>query len=145
MSDGSAFDGRPYVVDTSAWAHTVRRAAADAWSAAMLAGQLWMTPVVKLELLYSTRDQAGFAHLEQRLDGMREAPLDRATVRTALGALRELAASGPLHHRVPVTDLLIAAAAAERGIGVLHYDEHFDRLASVLGFESRWIVARGRA
>jgi predicted nucleic acid-binding protein len=109
----------------------------------MLAGQLWMTPVVKLELLYSTRDQAEFAHLERRLDDMREAPLDRAAVRTALGALRELAASGPLHHRVPITDVLIAAAAAERGIGVLHYDEHFDRIAPVLGVESRWIVARG--
>lgn len=145
MSDGSAFDSRSYVLDTSAWAGTLRRAAADAWSEAMLAGQLWMTPVVKLELLYSTRDQAEFAQLEQRLDEMREAPLDRAVVRTALGALRELAASGPLHHRVPVTDVLIAAAAAERGIGVLHYDEHFDRLAPVLGFESRWIVARGRA
>ncbi|MEA2218677.1 MAG: hypothetical protein QOJ35_1303 [Solirubrobacteraceae bacterium] len=143
MSDASAFDGRPYVVDTSAWARTVRRAAADAWSEAMLAGQLWMTPVVKLELLYSTRDQAEFAHLERRLDDMREAPLDRAAVRTALGALRELAASGPLHHRVPITDVLIAAAAAERGIGVLHYDEHFDRIAPVLGVESRWIVARG--
>ena len=145
MSEPSAFDGRPYVVDTSAWAHTVRRAAADAWSEAMRAGQLWMTPVVKLELLYSTRDQAEFARLEQRLDDMREAPLDRAVVRMALGALRELAASGPLHHRVPITDVLIAAAAAERGMGVLHYDEHFDRIAPVLGVESRWIVARGCA
>lgn len=31
----------------------------------------------------------------------------------------------------------------ERGFGVLHYDEHYDRLAPVLGFESRWIVPRG--
>jgi len=46
---------------------------------------------------------------------------------------------------VPITDALIAATAAERGVGVLHYDEHFDRLASVLEFESRWIVQRGAA
>lgn len=62
-----------------------------------------------------------------------------------MGALRELAASGPPHHRVPITDVLIGAAAAERGIGVLHYDEHFDRIAAVLGFESRWIVPAGHA
>jgi predicted nucleic acid-binding protein len=104
-----------------------------------------MTTVVKLELLYSTRDVAEFAQLERRLDDMREAPLARSAARTAVAAMRELAAVGPLHHRVPITDALIAAAAAERGIGVLHYDEHFDRLASVLGFESRWIVERGRA
>jgi len=141
----AAFDGRPYVIDTSAWAQAVRRAVADEWSRAMLAGQLWMTTVVKLELLYSTRDVAEFAQLERRLDDMREAPLDRSAARTAVAAMRELAAVGPLHHRVPITDALIAAAAAERGIGVLHYDEHFDRLACVLGFESRWIVERGRA
>jgi len=141
----TAFDGRPYIIDTSAWAQAVLRAVADEWSRAMLAGQLWMTTVVKLELLYSTRDVAEFAQLERRLDDMREAPLDRSAARTAVAAMRELAAVGPLHHRVPITDALIAAAAAERGIGVLHYDEHFDRLACVLGFESRWIVERGRA
>ncbi|MEJ7893193.1 MAG: PIN domain-containing protein [Solirubrobacteraceae bacterium] len=145
MSDSAAFDGSSYVADTSAWARSVRRAAADEWSQAMLAGQLWMTPVVKLELLYSTRDEAEFAQLEGRLDDLREAQLDRSVVRAAVAALRELAAVGPLHHRVPITDALIAAAAAERGVGVLHYDEHFDRLAAVLGFESRWIVVRGRA
>lgn len=145
MSDVSAFDGRPYVVDTSAWARGVRRAAADAWSRAMLAGQLLITPVVKLELLYSTRDQQEFAELERRLDDMGDAPIDRSVARVAVAALRELAAIGPLHHRVPITDALIAAAAAQRGVGVLHYDEHFERLASVLGFESRWIVERGAA
>jgi predicted nucleic acid-binding protein len=108
----------------------------------MMAGQLWITPVVKLELLYSTRDEMEFTGLERRLDDMREAPLDRAAIRTAVAALRELAARGPLHHRVPITDALIAAAAAERGVGVLHYNGHFDRLAAVLGFESRWIIER---
>lgn len=141
----SPFDGRSYVVDTSAWARVVRRAVEEQWSEAMLAGQLWMTPVVKLELLYSTRDHAEFARLEGLLDDMHQASLDRAVVRQAQSAMRELAATGPLHRRVPITDVLIAAAAAERGLGVLHYDAHFDRIAAVVGFESRWMVARGCA
>jgi predicted nucleic acid-binding protein len=145
VNSGLAFDGQSYVVDTSAWAGRVRRAAAWAWSAAMPSGQLWITPVVKLELLYSTRNEAEFGEVERRLDDMREAPLDRSVTRSAVVAMRELAAIGPLHHRVPVTDALIAAAATARGIGVLHYDEHFDRLATVLGFDSRWIVPRGTA
>ena len=48
MNAGQPFDGRSYVVDTSAWARPVRRAAGVEWSAAMALGQLWITPVVKL-------------------------------------------------------------------------------------------------
>jgi hypothetical protein len=39
---------------------------------------------------------------------------------------------------------MIAACAQEAGIGVLHFDRHFDRLAEVMSFESRWLVRRGR-
>ncbi|MDX6618834.1 MAG: hypothetical protein QOK36_1220 [Gaiellales bacterium] len=39
--------------------------------------------------------------------------------------------------RIPPADALIAAAAAEHGgIAVLHRDAHFDRLATVLHFQS---------
>jgi predicted nucleic acid-binding protein len=38
---------------------------------------------------------------------------------------------------VRVPDALVAAAAADRGFGVLHYDHHFDGLATVLGFASQ--------
>jgi len=44
---------------------------------------------------------------------------------------------------VRLPDLLIAACAQDSGVGVLHYDEDFDRLAEVLAFESRWIARRG--
>jgi predicted nucleic acid-binding protein len=38
---------------------------------------------------------------------------------------------------VPLTDALIAAAAAEHGgIALLHRDTHFDKLAEVLTFEN---------
>jgi predicted nucleic acid-binding protein len=42
-----------------------------------------------------------------------------------------------------VSDALIAAAAADRGLGVLHYDQHYDRLATVLGFDSQWVAPAG--
>lgn len=144
VSDSAAFDGSSYVADTSAWARSVRRAAADEWSQAMLAGQLWMTPVVKLELLYSTRDEAEFAQLEGRLDDLREAQLDRSVVRARWPPCANWRRLGRCIIACRSRMRWIAAAAAERGVGVLHYDEHFDRLAAVLGFESRWIVARGR-
>ncbi len=40
-------------------------------------------------------------------------------------------------------DLLVAAAAADAGIGALHYDADYDTLAEVLRFDSRWIAPRG--
>jgi len=50
----------------------------------------------------------------------------------ALGAARELRGS----RRPPAADYLIAAAAAERGFGVLHLDTQYDTLAPVMGFVS---------
>jgi predicted nucleic acid-binding protein len=44
---------------------------------------------------------------------------------------------------VKFPDLLIAAAAQDAALGVLHYDAHFDRLATVLSFESRWLAPPG--
>jgi predicted nucleic acid-binding protein len=57
--------------------------------------------------------------------------------------MRALARREPLYHRVRLPDALIAAAAQDVGIGVLHYDHHYDRLAEVLHFESRWIAPPG--
>jgi predicted nucleic acid-binding protein len=37
---------------------------------------------------------------------------------------------------IPLVDYLIAAAATERGFGVLHLDAHYDTLATALGFAS---------
>jgi predicted nucleic acid-binding protein len=37
---------------------------------------------------------------------------------------------------LPAADYLIAAAATERGFGVLHFDRHYDTLSSLLGFPS---------
>lgn len=39
--------------------------------------------------------------------------------------------------------LLIAAAAQEACVGVLHDDRHFDRLAEVLHFRSVWLAPAG--
>jgi predicted nucleic acid-binding protein len=44
---------------------------------------------------------------------------------------------------VKFPDLLIAAAAQDAALSVLHYDAHFDRLADVLSFESRWLAPPG--
>jgi predicted nucleic acid-binding protein len=100
--------------------------------------------MVNFELLHSVRDLRGFDALAARLAELRGIPITRSVTNAALHALRRLAHAGPLHHRsVTLPDLLIAAAAQDANLGVLHYDEGFDTLAGVLAFESRWIAPRG--
>jgi hypothetical protein len=42
-----------------------------------------------------------------------------------------------LAHRFPLTDLTVAAAA----IGILHFDQHLERLGDHLGVDTHWISA----
>ncbi len=42
-----------------------------------------------------------------------------------------------------IPDLLVAAAAEDIDIAVLHYDTHFDLTASITGQTCRWVVPAG--
>jgi predicted nucleic acid-binding protein len=98
---------------------------------------MWTTPIVRMEILYSARSTSEYAALETELDGFRILRNDRAVADAAMSAIGELAEHSDGCHRVPLTDALIVAAAAEHGgIALLHRDTHFDKLAEVLAFES---------
>jgi predicted nucleic acid-binding protein len=90
-------------------------------------------PASTLEILVGTRDEREFDTFDRALRALADAPINSAVCDAALGAARELAGS----RRIPIADYLIAAAAAERGFGVLHADRHFDLLATVLRSRSR--------
>ena len=133
-----------WVVDTSAWARAAEPEVAPAWTRAAEAGDLVVCPIVTLELIYQARDSAQVEQTATACAALRQAPITRTVSDAAIMALRELAAKGADgSHRVRIPDALIAAAAAERGFGVLHYDRHFDRLAEVLSFESQWVAPAG--
>lgn len=124
--------GVPLVIDTSAWARQRELDVADRWAAAVEADLVASCPVAALEILRTARDEPEFEVLQRSLAALPQAPVTESVCRAALSASRELGA----RRRLPAADYLIAAAAAERGFGVLHEDRHFDVLASVLGFES---------
>jgi predicted nucleic acid-binding protein len=136
-----SYDGRPYIADSSAWSHAAADAVRDEWASALRNRQIATCPIVKLELLYSARDGGDYDRLDALLGTLHDVPITRSVTNAALAALRQLAHVQPLHQRsVKFPDLLIAAAAQDAGLGVLHYDWHFDRLAAALAFESRWIA-----
>lgn len=139
-----SWNGGPWVADTSAWARASTPEVASQWLEAAHAGDLVACPIVTLELLFDARDAGAVERVATALSALRQAPVTRTVTDAAIRAVRDLAAQGSAGaHRVRVPDALVAAAAAERGFGVLHYDHHFDRLATVLGFDSQWAAPPG--
>jgi predicted nucleic acid-binding protein len=96
-----------------------------------------------MELKYAARTALELDGISASLAALRDVPVTASVQRAAEAAMRALAARAPLQHRVPLADLLIAAAAQEAALGVVHYDHHYDRLAEVLSFESRWLAPAG--
>jgi predicted nucleic acid-binding protein len=131
--------GIPLVFDTSAWNRRTAPTVLPRWAATRDGGLLAVCPVVALELLAAARNEEAFANLDRALGALTQAPVTRTAGDAALGASRELRSE----RRLPAADYLIAAAAAERSAGVLHYDGHFDILCRALGIESVWIAAPG--
>jgi predicted nucleic acid-binding protein len=127
------------VFDTSAWIRQRDARVRKRWLASARANVLAVCPVVALELLASARDQDAFEDLDRTLSALPSASVTRRAGTAALSASRELHG----RRRLPAADYLIAAAAAERGAGVLHYDRHFDVLCDVFGIESVWLAPPG--
>jgi predicted nucleic acid-binding protein len=132
MSAAPFGSGLPLVIDASAWHRQGEPGILEAWETAVKEELLVSCPAAALEILTATRNEQEFATFEEALGALPQAPLTAAVCRAALGACRDLGA----RRRIPAVDYLIAAAAAERGFGVLHADKHFELLATVLEFES---------
>ena len=103
----------------------------------MSGGRVLITPIVRIEILYSARTAPEYAEVDAELAIFRMLRNDRAAADGAMSALRELSERADGYHRVPLADALIAAAAADQGgLAVLHRDAHYERLAEVLSFQS---------
>ena len=134
----------PWVADTSAWARAGAKEVAPQWRAMVKAGELVACALVTMEMIFDAPDREAVERVAIAMADFRQAPISRSVTDAATWAMRELAQRGAAGaHRVRVPDALIAAAAAERGFGVLHYDRHFDTLATVLAFTSQWVAPAG--
>jgi predicted nucleic acid-binding protein len=134
------------LADTSAWVWTraVGGELRVAFDEDLVEGQIATCDMVRLELLYSARNATEFSSLREELDALPNCPIGVIEGKRALEVYEALARQGGLHHRsVRHPDLLIAAAAEAAGLPVLHYDEDYDRIASITGQEVRWLAPRG--
>jgi predicted nucleic acid-binding protein len=141
----SAFKGRKLVVDNSAFQRGGNEIVRADWLRALEEGNLYRSPILEFEVLYSARNAREYAELREELEALRPLELSEGVVGAALEAQAKLARQAAGFHRLPHQDYLVAAIAAAHELGVLHYDADFDRIAehSSLVFESVWIAPAG--
>jgi hypothetical protein len=133
------------LADTSAWStrHRDPRVLAE-FDARVRQDLVATCDVVRYELLRSARDHSEFADTRERLDVLRDVSIGPRIWRRALDVYELFAQQGPLHHRrVRILDLLVAAAAEDAELPVLHYDRHFELIAEVTGQPVRAIAPLG--
>jgi len=108
----------------------------------LLAGRIATCGIVDLELLYSAPSPSIFHELAEVLQAMPRVPVTDSVVDRAL-QVQSLLADQSQHRSVPLPDLLIAACAETAGLTVLHFDADYERIASLTGQATQWVVPRG--
>jgi predicted nucleic acid-binding protein len=99
---------------------------------AELAGKLYVCPIGEFKQLYSARSARHYDQLQAELHAsfaIAAAPPD--LLERALALQRDLAHHHGMWHRTPVPDLLIAETAIHHGLGVVHVDGDYARIAEV--------------
>lgn len=108
-----------------------------------LAGFLYLCPVGQLEQLYSARSARDYDALDAELhETFRIASAPADVFERALDLQRDLAHHHGMWHRTPIPDLLIACIALHHGLGVVHVDRDFERIAEVRPLVVRRLAAR---
>jgi len=108
-----------------------------------LAGSFYMCPVGELEQLYSARSAIDYNQLKAELHthfGIVIAPPD--LLERALALQQDLAHHHGMWHRTPIAELLIAETAIHHGLGVVHVDGGFERIAEVRHLVVRRLKAK---
>lgn len=131
------------LVDTSALKRLGNQEVRAAVEQLATSGVLARPTICDLEIGYSARNATEWDRLIEALEAFEAIQTTSAHVRRALQVQRLLAQQSQRGSKIP--DLLVAAAAEEHDLTVVHYDGDFDLIASVTGQRCRWIVPAGSA
>ena len=132
----------PYLVDKSALARMEHPMVRARLAPIIESGDVATCAIIEFEVLYSARNHAEYTRTRAR----RELAYDRialteAIFERAIDVQALLSRRG--RHRLPIPDLIIAAAAESAAMTVLHYDADFDSIAAVTGQTMEWVAPRG--
>ncbi len=131
-----------YLIDKSALARMEDPRVQARLAPVIAAGEAATCAMVELEVLYSARNRDDHASTRARRQlAYRHIELTDTIFGRAIEVQGLLAARG--QHRLPIPDLIIAAAAEVAGMAVLHYDADFDTIAAITRQEMEWVAPRG--
>lgn len=132
----------PYMIDKSALARMKHSRVQARIAPIIEAGEAATCAIIDLEVLYSTRSGHDHTRTRRRRKlAYRRVELTEAIFHRAVEVQGLLAERG--RHRLPIPDLIIAAAAEAGRMAVLHYDSDFDTIAAVTQQEVEWVAPRG--
>lgn len=130
-----------HLLDTSVVKRLSRRAVREVVLPLAVAGRVGRAGICDLEVGFSARNASEWDEFLSAMDEFTLVPTTASHVARALQVQMLLAARSQRGRKIP--DLLVAAAAEERGVTVLHYDADFDLIAAVTGQPTEWVVPAG--
>ena len=130
-----------YLADKSALARVALPAVERRLRFLLEEGLVATCAIVDLEVLYSARSAADYRAILEERRGFESVPITPEVMDRAIEVQGLLARRG--RHRVPIPDLILAAAAEAANLVVLHYDADFERIAAATKQKHQWVVPRG--
>ncbi|HSR94275.1 MAG TPA: PIN domain-containing protein [Solirubrobacterales bacterium] len=136
---------RPALFDTGVWTWVRDRrfpGLASWFNATVETGLVLVCDLVILELTRLAPNERRAHEVADRLAAFEAIPMPARLWSRARETQLALATSGD-HRRVPPADLLLAGAAEEAGVALVHYDRDYERIAAASGFRHQWLVPDG--
>lgn len=130
-----------YLADKSALARMPNAAVRARLQPLLVDGLVATCGIIDLEIGFSAQTAAVHRDVRHERRSLPRARIDDDVLARAFEVQGVLAERG--QHRLPIPDLVIAAAAESAGLTVLHYDDDFERIAEVTGQAHDWVVPRG--
>jgi len=130
-----------YLADKSALARMPIAAVRARLEPLVVDGLVATCGIIDLEIGFSAQTAAVHQDIRRERRSLPRARIDDEALGRAFEVQGVLAERG--RHRLPIPDLVIAAAAESAGLTVLHYAADFERIAEVTGQEQDWVVPRG--
>ncbi len=131
-----------YLVDKSALARMPQEAVRHRLQPVIESGEAGTCAIIDLEVLFSARNREEYDRIrERRALAYQAVPITEAVLQRAIDVQAELARTG--RHRIPIPDLIIAAAAEAAAMTLLHYDRDYDLIGEITRQPMEWVVERG--
>lgn len=131
-----------YLIDKSALARMEHPRVRARIAPIIESGEAATCAIIDLEVLYSARNHVEHVRTRARREfAYQRVVLTDGIFRRAIEVQGLLAQRG--RHRLPIPDLIIAAAAETARMTVLHYDSDFDTIAAVTNQDVEWVARRG--